>query len=236
MVSVAVMTSVWVNNASSMRVLAISRGSSSAPVSIWSTWRSSSLLQPNRKWFSSLPREPATYCRLHGRFASDGNTAAQRSTVIPWLRWTVAAYPASHDFLSQSRGMSQMTPSARFMHRAPDLPTAMIRNVMLFSMLLPDRSSMFFALTRHTIWSPKPTERLSRRRQSLAGSLSLLPWARRSRMNRWLMSRTCAFVPAIRSVDLPSACHLTHIWYASSSMSRSSPQWIRSCAMYSSTS
>ena len=75
---------------------------------------------------SSLPREPATYCRLHAMFSSDGNTAAHRSTVMPWLRWTVAAYPASHASLSQSFGILHSTPSARFTHLAPALPVEMI--------------------------------------------------------------------------------------------------------------
>ena len=132
--------------------------------------------------------------------------------------------------------MFQTVLSERFTHRAPDLPVAMILNVMPFSSDRPFWPCMSFMLSRQTIWSPDPTSSPSRSWNSLSGSLSLLPCARRSRMNRLLMSRTCAFVPAISNVDLPIDCHLMHIWYASSSTSASSPQWMRSCARYSSTS
>ena len=161
--------------------------------------------------------------------------AAHRSTVMPWLLWMVVAYPASQFVFAQSRGMVHCLPSAS-RHAIASVSMRVTVNAMPFSMRCPSGPRTWWSLARDTIRSPAPIFRPSDSVARRDGSPSDRPSTRRSRMVRWFMARTCSLVPATRSVVLPVFCHCRVIRYASSSHSRSSPQWRRWWAAYSATS
>ena len=147
----------------------------------------------------------------------------------------VVAYPASQFVFAQSRGMVHCLPSAS-RHAIASVSMRVTVNAMPFSMRCPSGPRTWWSLARDTIRSPAPIFRPSDSVARRDGSPSDRPSTRRSRMVRWFMARTCSLVPATRSVVLPVFCHCRVIRYASSSHSRSSPQWRRWWAAYSATS